>query len=105
MHDGAADERTARRLRAGQPVFAAMQYMEGRDEIARHRGGQRQGPRGLDGGQASGGGVSSRLSETGEELMRPYDDLSEAAKELDRASVKAVYAAIWAVGEAPPDDG
>jgi hypothetical protein len=50
-------------------------------------------------------GVSSRMSETGEELMRPYGELSEAAKELDRASVKAVYAAIRAVGEAPPDDG
>ena len=50
-------------------------------------------------------GVSSRKSETGEELMRPYGELSEAAKELDRASVKAVYAAIRAVGEAPPDDG
>jgi hypothetical protein len=50
-------------------------------------------------------GVSSRKSETGEELMRPYDELSEAAKELDRASVRAVYAAIKAVDEAPPDDG
>jgi hypothetical protein len=37
--------------------------------------------------------------------MRPYDELSEAAKELDRASVRAVYAAIKSVGEAPPDDG
>jgi hypothetical protein len=50
-------------------------------------------------------GVSSRKSETGEELMRPYDELSEAAKELDRASVRAVYAAIKSAGEAPPDDG
>ena len=50
-------------------------------------------------------GVSSRKSETGEELMRPYDELSEAAKERDRATVKAVHAAIKAVGEAPPDDG
>jgi hypothetical protein len=49
--------------------------------------------------------VSSRLSETGEELMRPYGELSKAAKELDRATVRAVYAAIRAVGEAPPDDG
>jgi dihydroorotase len=39
-------------------------------------------------------GVTSRSSETGEELMVPYDKLSEAAKELDRASVRAVYAAI-----------
>jgi hypothetical protein len=50
-------------------------------------------------------GVTSRKSETGEELMRPYEELSEAAKELDRASVRAVYAAIRAVGDAPPDDG
>jgi len=39
-------------------------------------------------------GVSSRRSETGEELMVPYEQLSEAAKELDRATVRAVYAAI-----------
>lgn len=39
-------------------------------------------------------GVTSRESETGEELMVPYDKLSEEAKELDRASVRAVYAAI-----------
>lgn len=39
-------------------------------------------------------GVTSRKSETGEEMMVPYDQLSEAAKELDRATVRAVYAAI-----------
>lgn len=39
-------------------------------------------------------GITSRKSESGEELMVPYDDLSEAAKELDRSSVKAVYSAI-----------
>lgn len=39
-------------------------------------------------------GVISRLSETGEELMRPYGQLSEEAKELDRATVRAVYRAI-----------
>jgi hypothetical protein len=39
-------------------------------------------------------GIASRRSETGEELMVPYDQLSEAAKELDRATVRAVYAAI-----------
>lgn len=39
-------------------------------------------------------GVSSRKSETDEELMVPYDQLSEAAKDLDRNTVKAVYAAI-----------
>ena len=39
-------------------------------------------------------GVSSRRSETGEELMVPYEQLSEEAKELDRSSVRAVYDAI-----------
>lgn len=42
------------------------------------------------------GGVNSRVSETGEELMVPYARLSEAAKELDRGTVRAVYAAIEA---------
>jgi len=41
-------------------------------------------------------GVTSRKSEIGEELMVPYANLSEAAKDLDRGSVKAVYAAIAA---------
>jgi hypothetical protein len=41
-------------------------------------------------------GVESRKSEKGEELMVPYDQLSDEAKELDRASVRAVYAAIQA---------
>lgn len=39
-------------------------------------------------------GVTSRKSETDEELMVPYDELSEEAKELDRGTVRAVYAAI-----------
>lgn len=39
-------------------------------------------------------GFTSRRSETGEELMVPYEQLSEAAKDLDRATVRAVYAAI-----------
>ena len=39
-------------------------------------------------------GVETRKSESGEELMVPYDQLSEDARELDRASVRAVYAAI-----------
>ena len=39
-------------------------------------------------------GVTSRKSEAGEELMVPYDQLSEEAKELDRSSVRAVYDAI-----------
>lgn len=42
-------------------------------------------------------GVNTRKSETGEELMVPYDQLSEAAKDLDRNSVKAVYDAITAL--------
>ncbi len=39
-------------------------------------------------------GITSRKSESGEELMVDYGQLSEAAKELDRQSVRAVYAAI-----------
>lgn len=39
-------------------------------------------------------GITSRLSESGEELMVPYEQLSEEAKELDRVTVRAVYAAI-----------
>ena len=44
-------------------------------------------------------GVTSRRSETGEELMVPYDQLSDSAKELDRGSVRAVYEAIRAATE------
>jgi RyR domain len=44
-------------------------------------------------------GVKSRKSETGEELMTPYGQLSEEAKDLDRAMVRAVYAAIHAAQE------
>ena len=43
-------------------------------------------------------GVTTRLSETGEELMVPYAQLSEPAKELDRMTVRTVYAAIKSVG-------
>ena len=39
-------------------------------------------------------GVTSRKSEDGEELMTNYFNLSEKAKDLDRNTVKAVYAAI-----------
>ena len=40
-------------------------------------------------------GVTTRkLDTTGEELLVPYKDLSEEAKELDRGTVKTVYAAI-----------
>lgn len=43
-------------------------------------------------------GVTTRRSESGEELMVPYGELSDAAKELDRGTVRAVYAAIKAAG-------
>jgi len=39
-------------------------------------------------------GFTSRKSESGEELMVAYEQLSEEAKELDRSSVRAVYRAI-----------
>ena len=39
-------------------------------------------------------GITSRKAEDGEELMVPYDRLSKKAKDLDRNTVKAVYAAI-----------
>lgn len=39
-------------------------------------------------------GITTRRSEKGEELMVDYEQLSEEAKELDRATVRAVYAAI-----------
>jgi hypothetical protein len=39
-------------------------------------------------------GIASRKSETGEELMVAYEQLSEGQKEVDRATVRAVYAAI-----------
>ena len=44
-------------------------------------------------------GIMSRKSETGEELMVPYGELSEEAKELDRGSVRAVYTAIEEVAK------
>lgn len=39
-------------------------------------------------------GINSRKAEDGEELMVPYKELSEKAKDLDRNTVKAVYEAI-----------
>ena len=48
----------------------------------------------MDGKRAKG--VTSRLSESGEELMVPYEQLSDGAKDLDRLTVRAVYAAIEA---------
>jgi hypothetical protein len=49
------------------------------------------------------GGVTSRRSESGEELMVPYNQLSESAKELDRASVRAVLSAQGALSPRPSD--
>ena len=39
-------------------------------------------------------GVLSRKAEDGEELMVPFEQLSEKAKELDRRVVRTVYGAI-----------
>lgn len=39
-------------------------------------------------------GITSRLSESGEELMVPYEQLSEDAKDLDRNTVRAVQTAM-----------
>ena len=39
-------------------------------------------------------GFNSRKAEDGEELMAPYEQLSDRAKELDRVTVRAVYEAI-----------
>ena len=47
-------------------------------------------------------GVQTRKSEKGEELMVDYDQLSEEAKELDRGSVRAVYAAIESLKDENP---
>lgn len=46
-------------------------------------------------------GVTTRKAEDGEELMVPYADLSEKAKELDRGTVRAVYQAIEACRPVP----
>lgn len=51
----------------------------------------------LEGKQAQG--LTSRVSETGEELMVPYQQLTDAAKELDRITVRTVYAAIAALSK------
>ena len=39
-------------------------------------------------------GITTRLASDGEELMVPYNELSETARDLDRTTVKAVYDAI-----------
>lgn len=43
-------------------------------------------------------GITSRQSETGEELMTDYDALSEDAKDLDRGTVRSVLAAVERLG-------
>jgi 16S rRNA G527 N7-methylase RsmG len=48
-------------------------------------------------------GITSRHSESGEELMVPYDQLSNQAQELDRGTVRAVYAAIKAADSRDED--
>lgn len=42
-------------------------------------------------------GITTRKSESGEEMMVPYDQLSEELKDLDRSTVRAVYDAIRAL--------
>lgn len=39
-------------------------------------------------------GIVIRKAENGENLMVPYEQLSDRGKELDRAAVRAVYAAL-----------
>lgn len=39
-------------------------------------------------------GITSRLSSDGIEQMVPYEELPDHIKELDRAAVRAVYAAL-----------
>jgi hypothetical protein len=43
-------------------------------------------------------GVESRKLESGEELMVPYDQLSDAAKELDRGTVRTVLGVLPTLG-------
>jgi hypothetical protein len=49
-------------------------------------------------------GVTSRKLESGEELMVPYEQLSEQAKELDRGSVRAVLNAQAALASTPSSE-
>lgn len=45
-------------------------------------------------------GITTRISEWGEELMVPYPDLSDKAKDLDRFNIRSVLAAIGRAGYA-----
>ena len=49
-------------------------------------------------------GVASRKLESGEELMVPYDQLSDAAKELDRGTVRTVLEVLPTLGYAVVPD-
>ncbi len=44
-------------------------------------------------------GVTSRTAVWGEELVRPYNELSDKAKQLDRDTVAVVYEAIRQAGK------
>jgi DNA-directed RNA polymerase sigma subunit (sigma70/sigma32) len=48
-------------------------------------------------------GVTSRRSETGEELMVPYEQLSESAKDLDRISARTALEAYDEATSLPKD--
>ena len=43
-------------------------------------------------------GVTTQKLDSGEELMVPYEELTEDAKQLDRTTVRSVYDAIIASG-------
>jgi|GEM_PF-2039320 len=43
-------------------------------------------------------GVDDKRSETGENLLVPYDQLSEDAKDLDRVLVRSVIGALLGLG-------
>lgn len=43
-------------------------------------------------------GIASRLSEWGEEFMVPYAELSERAKDIDRAAVRSVIDGLETLG-------
>jgi hypothetical protein len=43
-------------------------------------------------------GIRSRLNADGREQMVPYKDLDDDLKELDRATVRAVFNALYAKG-------
>ena len=44
-------------------------------------------------------GVTTRLSESGEELMVPYANLSEDAKDLDRNSLRVILETVLTIAK------